>query len=123
VVPDRVVLTVNHRFAPDRSPAEAEAHVRELVGDADDFTVVDVMGGAPPSLDHPLLRALVDRNQLPVRAKLGWTDVARFTTHGVPAANFGPGDPTLAHTADERVDRAALDATAGALRRLLEEGP
>ena len=111
VVPDEVVLLVNHRFAPDRTPDEAEAHLRELCApwvEADDVVeVVDVADGAAPSLDHPLLAALVARNDLVVRAKLGWTDVARFAAHGIPAANFGPGDATLAHTADERVGRGA----------------
>ncbi|CAN5715292.1 succinyl-diaminopimelate desuccinylase [soil metagenome] len=126
VVPDRVVLTVNHRFAPDRTPAEAEAHVREVLGphllDDDEITVLDVAGGAAPALDHPVLAALVARNELGVSAKLGWTDVARFAALGVPAANFGPGEPTVAHMADERVSRAQLESVHGALADLLERG-
>ncbi len=129
VVPDRVLLTINHRFAPDRSAADAEAHVREALGleqvleDGDGLQVVDVAPGAAPSLDHPLLAALVGRNDLVVRAKLGWTDVARFAALGVPAANLGPGDPALAHTAGERVDRAAIERVHGALAELLTVGP
>ncbi len=127
VVPDRATLTVNHRFAPDRDAAEAEDHVRQLlqpVLDPDDvLEVIDVAPGAAPALDHPLLRALVDASPAPVRAKLGWTDVARFAALGVPACNFGPGDPTVAHAADERVERAPLEATYAALLALLERGP
>ena len=123
VVPDAAVLTVNHRFAPDRSPAQAEAHVRELIEplleEGDELVLVDVAGGSPPAVDHPLLRALIERNDLPVSAKLGWTDVARFAEHGIPAVNLGPGDPTLAHTAGERVERAGLDAVHAALLDLL----
>jgi len=122
VVPDVASVTVNHRFAPDRTPAEAEASLREVVGDVDRFELLDVADGAAPGLDHPLLRALIERNRLEVRAKLGWTDVARFAAQGMPAVNFGPGDPTLAHTRDERVERAALDATAAALRDLVVRG-
>ena len=127
VVPDRAELTINHRFAPDRSPAEAEAHVREVLAphldEGDDVTLGDVAGGAPPGLGHPLLGALVERNGLEVRAKLGWTDVARFAEHGIPAANFGPGDATLAHTADEHLDRAPLVVVHRALLDLITTGP
>jgi succinyl-diaminopimelate desuccinylase len=126
VVPDEVVLAVNHRFAPDRTPAEAEAHLRALFGpwvEADDVVeVVDWADGAAPGLTHPLLAALIARNDLTVRAKLGWTDVARFAAHGVPAANFGPGDALLAHTADERVSREPIERTYAALQDLLLRG-
>jgi succinyl-diaminopimelate desuccinylase len=126
VVPDEVTLFVNHRFAPDRSPEEAAEHVMTLLlprpEEGDTFEVVECVDGALPGLGHPLLAALIDRNDLVVRAKLGWTDVARFAAHGVPAANFGPGDPTLAHTADERVARDAIEATFSALDDLLRRG-
>jgi succinyl-diaminopimelate desuccinylase len=126
VVPDLATLTLNHRFAPDRTPEEAEAHLRELLApfleDGDDAEVVDMANGSPPAVDHPLLRALVDRNELPVTAKLGWTDVARFAAHGIPAANFGPGDSTLAHSADERVERDRIDRCFAALADLLRHG-
>ena len=122
VVPDLATVTVNHRFAPDRTPAAAEAHLREVVGDVDRFEVLDVADGAPPGLEHPLLRALIDRSGLEVRAKLGWTDVARFAAQGIPAVNFGPGDPTVAHMREERVERAALESTAAALRDLVRRG-
>jgi succinyl-diaminopimelate desuccinylase len=127
VVPDEAVLLVNHRFAPDRTEAQAEAHVREVLGaglDAGDtIEIVDVACGAAPSLSHPLLAALIERNRLPVRAKLGWTDVARFAEHGIPAANFGPGDATLAHTQGEWVHREPIERVYAALADLLVRGP
>ena len=126
VVPDQVTITVGHRFAPDRTTAQAEAHVREFLApfleDGDTFEVVDVASAAAPALDHPVVAALVGRHDLGVTAKLGWTDVARFAERGVPAVNLGPGDPTLAHTAEERVERASLDRTFVALDDLLAHG-
>ncbi|HEX8804731.1 MAG TPA: succinyl-diaminopimelate desuccinylase [Acidimicrobiales bacterium] len=126
VVPDRAVLTLNHRFAPDRTAEEARAHVASVVAphleDGDTLEVVDVAGAAAPSLDHPLLSALRDRNRLEVRAKLGWTDVSRFAAAGIPAANFGPGDATVAHTRDEHLDRASLERVHAALLDLLHRG-
>lgn len=126
VIPDRASVTLNHRFAPDRSPEEAEAVVRSLLSpyleDGDTVEVVDVAGGAAPALDHPAIAALVDRAGLEVRAKLGWTDVARFAALGIPAANFGPGDPTLAHRADERVEREPIERCHAALLDLLVTG-
>lgn len=123
VVPDRAVITLNHRFAPDRTPAEARAHVKEVLaphlGDGDEIEVLDVADAARPGVNHPLLAALRDRNDLEVRAKLGWTDVARFSAAGIPAVNFGPGDSTLAHTREERVERCSLDDVHAALLDLL----
>ncbi len=123
VVPDLAVVTLNHRFAPDRSVEEATEHVRAVVApfleDGDAFTVVDAAPAATPATDHPLLAELVARRGMEVRAKLGWTDVARFAALGIPAANLGPGDPTLAHTVDERVDRAAIEACHAVLLDLI----
>jgi succinyl-diaminopimelate desuccinylase len=123
VVPDRAV---NHRFAPDRTPAEAEAHIRDLLAPAleegDTIELVDVADGAAPAVDHPLLTALVQRHDLAVAAKLGWTDVARFAANGVPAANFGPGDSRVAHMADERVERQSVERCFAALDDLLRHG-
>jgi succinyl-diaminopimelate desuccinylase len=125
VVPDAVSLLVNHRFAPDRSPEQAESHVRAVLAlelDAaagDRFEVVDVAAGAPPSLQHPLLAGMIERHGLGVRAKLGWTDVAFFARQGIPAVNFGPGDPELAHTAQERVQRAPVERVHAVLTDLL----
>lgn len=126
VVPDRAMVTLNHRFAPDRTPDEAEAAVRTLLApvleDGDRFERVEVAEGAPPGLNHPLLAALAGQHDLEIRAKLGWTDVARFAAAGVPAVNFGPGDSTYAHRADEHVERDYLDATWFVLADLLRRG-
>jgi succinyl-diaminopimelate desuccinylase len=123
VVPDRAVLTVNHRFAPDRSVAAAQAHVEALLAEADEARTVDAAGAAPPGLGHPLLRALLERSGAPASAKLGWTDVARFAEHGTPATNFGPGDATVAHTPGEHVTRAELERVYEVLAGLLTAPP
>lgn len=126
VVPDRAQLTINHRFAPDRTPEEAEAHVRAVLGPAlgpdDRIEILDVADGARPALDHPLLAALAGGGGTEVRAKLGWTDVARFAAMGIPACNLGPGDPTLAHRSDERAEGSAMIATYRPLERLIRHG-
>jgi len=122
VIPDRCVVTVNYRFAPSRSVEEAAAHVREVLAGFD-VTVVDAAAGARPGLDHPAARGFVAAvlgatGRAPV-AKLGWTDVARFAALGIPAVNFGPGDPLLAHTADERCPVAQIEQVHAALRAWL----
>lgn len=126
VVPDEVRLTVNHRFAPDRTPAEAEAFIRSVVDDflepGDGFTVVDSAAGAVPGLSNPLVAAFIGRADLAVDAKLGWTDVARFAAHGIPAMNFGPGSSVLAHTRDEHLERGKLEWCFRVLRALLTQG-
>ena len=94
-----------------------------VLEDGDEVRVVDSAPAAAPGLDNPILRALVDDHHLSVTAKLGWTDVARFSAVGIPACNLGPGDATLAHTADERVDRASLDRAYGVLRAVLTAAP
>jgi succinyl-diaminopimelate desuccinylase len=125
VVPDAATVTVAHRFAPDRTPDEALAALRDLVGEAfdsalgDRMKVVDVAPAAAPGLDHPLLARLLAATGAPPRAKLGWTDVAFFAERGIPAANFGPGDPELAHRADEHVTRSELDGVRHALAALI----
>ena len=127
VIPDSAVVGLNHRFAPDRTPEEAEASVRDLLApvleEGDTIELVDVAPGAAPSLDHPLLLALVERSGLGVRAKLGWTDVARFAARGVPAVNLGAGDSTLAHNKNERVEGDRLDISYQALHDLITAGP
>ncbi len=120
VVPDRAAVTLNHRFAPDRTPAEAEAHVRGVLGEVDGFEVTDVAPAAMPALEHPVLRRILAATGDVAHAKLGWTDVARFASRGVPATNFGPGDPSVAHSAGERVTRADLETVFDVLRTVLE---
>ncbi len=119
VVPDEATLTVNLRVAPDRTLAEGVDAFRDMVGDLlepdDGFELVDAADPAAPSLTHPLISRLRDAG-LEVRAKLGWTDVARFAANGIPAVNFGPGDATVAHTADEHVHRDSIERVHAALR-------
>ena len=102
VLPDECRVRVNYRFAPDRSEAEAEAHVREVF-EGFEVELADSAPGARPGLDRPPVAAFVEAVGRPVNPKFGWTDVSQFTALGVPAINFGPGDPMLAHTRDERV--------------------
>jgi succinyl-diaminopimelate desuccinylase len=121
VVPDRATVTLNHRFAPDRTPAEAEAHVRSVIGEVDEFEVSDMAPAAPPSLGHPLLQSVLAASGGVAYGKLGWTDVARFASRGVPATNFGPGDPSVAHSASERVTRRDVETVYRVLRAVLEQ--
>jgi succinyl-diaminopimelate desuccinylase len=124
VVPDECRVTVNFRYAPDRDEDAAEAHVREVFADAlaagVTLEVTDSAGGALPGLTEPAAADFAAVVGTPPRAKLGWTDVARFAAFGIPALNFGPGDPGLAHQAGEyvRVDRLqpAEDVLTGYLR-------
>jgi succinyl-diaminopimelate desuccinylase len=107
VVPDRCVVTVNYRFAPDKSVADAEAHVREVFAGYP-VEVVDAAPGARPGLTHPAAAQFVAAIGRPAAPKYGWTDVARFSALGVPAVNYGPGDPSLAHHDEERVPVSQL---------------
>ena len=126
VVPDQASLLINHRFAPDRTPEEAEASLRDLLGPhlepGDRWELADSAAGAPPALDHPLLAGLVAATGTRPVAKQGWTDASSLWAHGVPAANFGPGDPLVAHTQDEHVTAGALERTAAVLGTLLRTG-
>ena len=122
VIPDSCVVTVNYRFAPSRDVDEAVAHVREVL-DGYDVVVTDSAPGARPGLDAPAAQefaaavlAVTGGRPAP---KYGWTDVARFSALGVPAVNFGPGDPLLAHKDDERVPVAQVELCHRALRAWL----
>lgn len=118
VIPDLVEVEVNFRFAPDRSEQEAATHVKEVLGGFD-VVVTDVAGGALPGLGAAPAKAFIDAVGQAPKAKLGWTDVARFAALGVPAINFGPGDPNLAHTREEHVEIAKIEEGAVVLRRWL----
>ncbi|SFB51785.1 succinyldiaminopimelate desuccinylase [Amycolatopsis marina] len=118
VVPDEAVLAVNHRFAPDRSPEDAEKHLREVF-DGYSLSVVDSSPAALPRLGAPAAAELVAAAGGRAAAKLGWTDVARFAGLGMPAVNFGPGDPTLAHTRQEHVAATEIRRVAEVLRVFL----
>jgi succinyl-diaminopimelate desuccinylase len=120
VIPDVASVTVNFRFAPDRSIDQALEHVREVfVGLEVQMEVTDSAPGALPGLTKPAAAALVDAAGGQVRAKYGWTDVARFAALGIPAVNYGPGDPNLAHRVDERVEVAKIAAATDMLRGYL----
>ena len=105
VIPDECVVTVNHRFAPDRSGTEAQAYVRSVF-DRWEVEVTDMAEGARPGLSRPAAAAFAAAVGGTPRAKLGWTDVARFAALGIAAVNYGPGDPQFAHRADEHVPLA-----------------
>lgn len=115
VIPDVCTVTVNYRFAPDRTVREAEEHLREVFAGFE-VAVTDAAAPARPGLDHPAAEVFVRTvGTGQARAKLGWTDVSRFSELGVPAVNYGPGDPALAHTKDEYV---VLDEISEAERRM-----
>lgn len=103
VVPAAFTMNVNYRYAPHRTPEEAAAVAESWGGDGARVEVVDVAPPAPPRRAHPRVREFTTRFGLPVRGKQGWTDVAQFAERGVAAFNYGPGDPELAHRADEHV--------------------
>jgi len=118
VIPDACEIDVNFRFAPDRSEAEAADHVREVL-DGYAVEISDSAPGALPGLTPAPARRFIDAVGVPPIGKLGWTDVSRFAALGVPALNFGPGDPNLAHTRDEHVEIPKILAGAEILRRWL----
>ncbi|HEY7043494.1 MAG TPA: succinyl-diaminopimelate desuccinylase [Nocardioidaceae bacterium] len=107
VVPDLCTVRVNHRFAPDRGVEEAETFLRELFNGYD-VEVVDSAPGAMPGLHLPAAAAFLEVVGGVANPKFGWTDVARFSAMGIPAVNFGPGNPELAHTQHEFVPLAQL---------------
>jgi succinyl-diaminopimelate desuccinylase len=118
VIPDECTVTVNYRFAPDRSEDDALAHVRDVFAGFE-LEVTDSAPGARPGLDQPVAAQLVAAVGGEPRAKLGWTDVARFGQLGIPAVNFGPGDPNLAHKPEEHVAvQQVLDAETALVRFL-----
>ena len=102
VVPDEVTMTINHRFAPDTTPAQAEENMKKLFKDFN-FQLMDAAAGAPTGLNNDLIKDFVSKIGTDIAPKFGWTDVARFAAAGIPAINFGPGDPNLAHHPAEAV--------------------
>ena len=118
VIPDECTVTVNYRFAPDRSQSDAYAHVQDVFAGFE-VDLTDSAPGARPGLDSPVAAAFVAAVGGQARAKLGWTDVARFGELGIPAVNFGPGDPNLAHKPEEHVAvQQVLDAETALVRFL-----
>jgi succinyl-diaminopimelate desuccinylase len=122
VIPDECVVEVNFRFAPDRSEADAEAFVRDFF-DGFDVTLTDLAPGALPGLGLPAAKAFVEAVGGEAHPKFGWTDVARFTALGIPAVNFGPGDPMFAHKQDEHVPVEHIERCEAQLRRWLTGAP
>jgi succinyl-diaminopimelate desuccinylase len=120
VIPDAASVTVNYRFSPDRSVTAALQHIHDVFDGLDvEIEQTDAAAGALPGLSKPAAGALVDAADGRVRAKYGWTDVSRFAALGIPAVNYGPGDPNLAHRRDERVPVHQITAAADMLRRFL----
>jgi len=119
VVPGSAVATLNLRYPPDRTPDEAEEVLRTLL--PTDATV-EIIGNSPPagvSVDAPLARSLRAAGEFPVTPKQAWTNVADFTSRGIPAVHFGPGATRYAHAVDERVEIASLVRAYAALRRVV----
>lgn len=119
VIPDRVDARVNFRFAPDRSPEDAERRVRELLGGAGDVTVTSVAPSGRVTVGTPLVRALCASGGFALEPKQAWTPVAQFTAEGVDAVNLGPGATAYAHTRDERIAVAQMERTFTALQAFL----
>lgn len=128
-LPDEAIMKVNFRFAPNRSADEAMAHFREVLGlddiPAEDLTVhvEDVSPGALPGLHAAAAHELVEVAGGVVKPKYGWTDVARFSALGIPAVNFGPGDPAYCHKKDEQIPVSCITALWEDLRRYLTAPP
>ncbi|MBC7679649.1 MAG: succinyl-diaminopimelate desuccinylase [Pseudorhodobacter sp.] len=118
VVPDSCVVTVNFRFAPDRTQEQALEHVRDVFPGIH-MVCTDSSPGALPGLSSPAAQHFLAAVGQEPRAKYGWTDVARFAALGIPALNFGPGDPNLAHTRDESVVMSQITNAAALLRDYL----
>ena len=118
VLPDECRISVNYRFAPDRSEEEALAHMREVF-DGFEIEVSDSAPSAMPGLTVPAAAAFIEAVGGKANPKFGWTDVARFSTLGVPAVNFGPGDPHLAHKQEEFVPIAQIGSVEAELRTWL----
>jgi succinyl-diaminopimelate desuccinylase len=118
VIPDLCEIEMNYRFAPDRTPEQAVDHLREVFATYE-LEVLDQAPGALPGLGTQAAREFVAAVGAQPVAKLGWTDVARFAALGIPALNYGPGDPNLAHHPDEHVELAKVTEGAAVLRRWL----
>jgi succinyl-diaminopimelate desuccinylase len=118
VIPDLCEIEVNYRFAPSRSADAAAAHLRDVFAGFE-VEITDAAEGARPGLDAPLAQEFLAAVGAEPRPKYGWTDVARFSSLGVPAVNYGPGDPQLAHHDEERVPLAQIAAVERGLRAWL----
>ena len=111
VIPDEACVTINYRYAPSTSDEQAAAHVKDVFAGYD-VEIIDNAPGALPGLTNPALANLLELVGGEVAPKFGWTDVSRFSCLGIPAVNFGPGDPALAHSASEHVPVSQIHRTA-----------
>lgn len=118
VIPDDCVVTVNYRFAPSKSAEDAEAHIRDVFAGFE-VEIVDQAEGARPGLDRQEAIDFVAATGAQARPKYGWTDVARFSALGIPAVNYGPGDPSKAHADDEALPVSQIYACEAGLRNWL----
>ena len=118
VIPPSAAIEINYRFAPDKQPDDAIAELRRVF-DGYDFEVTDMSPAARPGLDREIAKDFVASVGSEPRPKYGWTDVARFSALGIPAVNYGPADPSLAHTDNEFCPADHLDICADGLRRWL----
>ncbi|CAB4636387.1 unannotated protein [freshwater metagenome] len=118
VIPDQATVTLNYRFAPSRNVQDATEYLETLFADFT-LTVVDSAAGARPGMDLPEAKAFVAAVGASVNPKYGWTDVARFSEMGIPAVNYGPGDPNKAHADDENVPASQIYACEAGLRKFL----
>jgi succinyl-diaminopimelate desuccinylase len=119
VVPDRVVARLNHRFAPGRTAAEAEAWLRALLPPGAEFVLLDAAGAAGVATDNELVQRLIATGSLEVAPKQAWTPVAEFSDAGIPAVNFGPGATAYAHKRDEQVPIESLERCFDVLQRFV----
>jgi succinyl-diaminopimelate desuccinylase len=122
VVPEALTLNVNVRFAPGNTAEAAEAELRALVGELGEIEITDCAPSGDVHLDHPVIRDWLAREALAVRPKQAWTDVARFTSNGIAAVNFGPGETSQAHQANEWCSVDSLEFCYAALARFFRAG-
>ncbi len=118
VIPPSASIEINYRFAPDKSPDQALTELRRVF-DGYSFELTDMSPAARPGLDREIARDFVNSVGATPKPKYGWTDVARFSALGIPAVNYGPADPALAHTDHEYCPANQLDTCANGLRRWL----
>ncbi len=121
VVPDRVELALNVRFAPGREAAAARAEIEELVAGEGELTWLDESPAAAPRLSEPVLARFLAESGVQVFPKQAWTDVASLQAHGIPAVNYGPGEAPQAHQPGEWVDGEAIARVASTLARFLQK--
>jgi succinyl-diaminopimelate desuccinylase len=119
VVPDRLEIALNVRFAPGREAAVARRHVEDLVGGDGELTWIDESPAAPPRLSEPVLERFLAETGVQVLPKQAWTDVASLQAHGIPAVNYGPGEAHQAHQPGEWVEGEAIARVASTLSRFL----